>query len=304
MLRRALLLAVLAAPLAALGQTISIVPPSPYTASECSGTTTNVTLYWGLPIGTTVPSGATYRILVSTTDECSTASSALVVASDIVPDTSGDPTGATSQRYPAAGSSSTLTVNTFASKAGVDCTANPKMYTCVQLMNGSTVLASSPRLGLQVESGPPSIPVNVGVSPGDGALLVGWVAGTDSSVATTSYRVTAARVICSAPLPVPLTEACLDPVIASQGTTASTSIRLPGLVIGTLYGVRVYAISGTGTQSAASAIATGTPINVFDYWDKYKSMGGLEEGGCAAGSAGVLSLLAVAGLVRSLRRRP
>jgi hypothetical protein len=303
MLRRTLLLAALLAPLTALGQAISITPSGPYTKAQCESTTNDVVLNWSLPAGTNLPTGSTYRIVVATSSGCDETSSALVVASGIEPDKTGsDITGATNQRYPRVGSATgTLTVNTFATKASVTCANNPTMYTCVQLMEGTTVRAKTDILQLQVLDGPPATPVNVTVSPGDAALNVAWLEGATGTVPTDHYVAQAYTLLCD-PAAAATPESCLG-VLVSQGTTAAKSIRLSGLTIGTEYGVVVYAFSATGTPSTASAIATGTPIVVFDYWDKYKAMGGLEEGGCASGSAGPLSLLAVAGLLRALRRR-
>jgi len=304
MLRRTLLLVALLAPLTALGQAISIIDPSPYTKAECESTSFGVTLNWSIPAGTTIPTGATYRIVVSASSGCDETSSALVVASGITPDTSGtDTTGATNQRYPKAGQpTNTLTVNSFVSKASLTCSNNLSVYTCVQLVEGATVRAKTDILQLQVLDGPPSTPTNVTVAPGDAALNVSWLEGTGGTVPTDHYLVQAFTLSCDPATTTPPTD-CLD-TLASQDTTASRSIRLPGLTIGTTYGVVVYAYSATGTPSEVSGVATGTPIVVLNYWDKYKAMGGLEEGGCGSGSAGLLSLLAVAGLVRVLRRRP
>ena len=305
MLRRALLLAALLAPLTALGQAISIIDPSPYSKAECESATFDVTLNWSLPAGTSVPTGATYRILVSTSSECSEGSSPLVVASGIEPDKTGsDLTGATNQRYPKAGAASgTLTIKTFADKASVTCANNPTMYTCVQLINGTLILAKTNILQLQVLDGPPSKPVNVGVAAGEAALNVSWEEGSGGQVPTVKYTARAYTLLCDPRTTLPDPRVCLG-TLASQGTTTGKSIRLAGLVIGTEYGVDVTAYSGTGTPSEPSSIAVGIPLNAFDYWEKYKAMGGLDEGGCAAGSGGALSLLAVAGLLRAVRRRP
>jgi len=306
MLRRTLLFVALLAPLTALGQTIRLESPGPFTSAECSGTT-SVVLYWGVPAGTVLQDSWTYRIVASTTNSCDTSSAAKVVASDIQPDktNSGDATGLTNQRYPTAGGVGTLTVATFATTTGVDCSANfSKMYTCVQLMNGTTWVASSTITSLTIE-GAPATPINLSVSPGEGALNVIWDDGPSNGVTPSSYEVTAAPAT-GCPVPPSTAPPCTLGSVVSTGTTGAgtRSIRLGGLTIGTLYGVRVYALSGSRQKSAASEIATGTPIDVFDFWEKYTSMGGQEEGGCAAGSAGALSLLAVAGLLRAFRRRP
>lgn len=306
MLRRALLLAVLAAPLAALGQAISIIDPSPYSKTECESTSFDVTLYWSVPAGTTIPTGATYRILVSTTNECSEATSPNIVASGIAPDTNQGG-GATNQRYPAAGAASgTLTLNTFVTKASAVCSNSLSVYTCVQLMNGTTILAKTNVLQLQVLDGPPSKPVSVAVSPGEAALNVSWSEGTGGQVPTVKYTARAYALVpgCDPITTLPDPKVCLDAIV-SEATTTARSARLAGLTIGTEYGVDVTAYSGTDTASERSATVTGTPIAVFDFWENYTDMSGgtAEQGGCASGPAGLLSLLAVAGLLRAARRR-
>lgn len=305
MLRRALLLATLLAPLTALGQQITISQPSPYTRAECEDTSFNVVLNWSIPVGTTIPSGATYRILVSTISECSDSATPLVVASGIAPDT-GSGGGATNQRYPAAGApTGTLTINTFVSKASVTCGSNPTVYTCAQLVNGSTILAKTDILTLQVLDGPPAKPVGVTASPGENAINVAWQDGASGTVPTEKFtaRAWSLKPGCTIPTD-PADRTCLDGVVSSVTTNkTATSARLAGLLIGTQYGVDVIAVSGAGTPSEPSNLVYETPINVNDYWEVYQGMGGQEPGGCAAGSAGALSLLVLAGLVRTLRRR-
>jgi hypothetical protein len=309
MLRRALLLACLLAPLAGRAQTINTIPASPFSKDECNGTiATNVTVNWSMASGVQMPAGGTYRLVVSTTAGCDTSSSATAVATGLAPITTSDPTGLTGQRFPLASADpSTLTFKDIAAKAGVTgatCASNPTIYLCAQLMKSdNTWWASTGYIALKVESGPPPTPTLTSVSPGDAALMVAWTAGTDNGVATSHYRVTAKVVTCATP-PNPMTPECLATSPASEGSTSSTSLRLSGLAIGTLYGVQVYAVSATNSSSPASNILTGTPINTYDYWEVYQAMNGAEQGGCAAGPAGALSLLAVAGLLRARRRRP
>jgi hypothetical protein len=308
MLRRTLLLAALLAPLTALGQTISIAPVSPYTKAQCESTSYDVVLTWSIPAGTTIPTGATYRIVVSTSSGCDETSSALVVASAIAPDTSGGNTGATNQRYPKVGDpSGTLTVNTFVTKANAACSNSLSLFTCAQLMEGTNVRAKSNILQLQVLDGPPSKPVSVVVAPGEGALNVSWAEGTGGQVPTERYTARAYAIVpgCDPINTLPDPKVCLGAIV-SEVSTAAKSARLTGLVIDTTYGVDVTAYSGTGTPSAPSATVLGTPIVVNDFWEVYTGMAPddrEEQGGCASGSAGALSLLAVAGLLRAVRRR-
>jgi hypothetical protein len=310
MLRRALLLAALAAPLAAAGQSIATTPAQPFSKAACDGTTTTtLVLNWSMATGTTMPSGGRYRIVTSASNDCLNSGTPLVVADSIVPVTSAtDTAGISGQRYPPVGdTTSVFSVKTLAVKASVDCTKNPVIYLCAQLMNSATWVASTNILALSVESVPPAVPVGVTAAPGQNSLTVSWTDGVSSGVAASTYTAKAYKVLpaCTGQVPGSVPRSCLDlGTVAAEGSTSAKSIRLTGLTIGQAYGAEVVAVSATGLTSDPSASATGIPIQVYDYWDKYTAMNGPEQGGCAGGPAGVLSLLAVAGLVRSLRRRP
>jgi hypothetical protein len=154
---------------------------------------------------------------------------------------------------------------------------------------------------LAVEVGPPSIPVITSVQPGQNALIVNWRDGTDSTVAAATYTVEALQSDC---VPVPALAGCVDKDVHTVNTKdSSKSARVDGLAVGLEYQVVVKAISGGGLTSLASAPDFGTPIDVKDFWALYKDAGGLENGGCGGGASGLLAILAVAGMVRGLRRR-
>jgi hypothetical protein len=309
MLRRALLLAFLLAPVAGRGQTINVLPAGPFTPANCADASFGIVVYWGMAAGTTTPlSGWTYRILASTTSQCSyvatSGSTPSNVVGSIAPNTSIDTAGLNGQRFPTAASGDTLTFATVAAAAQTTCAAGPTVYLCVQLVRNDTAGTVESQTGtvkLAVEVNPPSIPVITSVQPGQGALIVNWRDGTDSTVAAATYTVSVLQADC---VPVPPLATCVDNVPHTLTTTSNTSsARVDGLTIGLKYQVLVYSNSGGGLTSVASAPAYGTPINVKDFWALYKDAGGLENGGCGGGPAGVLSLLAMAGLVRGLRRR-
>lgn len=208
--------------------------------------------------------------------------------------------------YPGNTGDGTLYLSRVVTVAGASCSASTsiKIHICVQLFNGTTLNASVSK-DLVVELTAPTSPTGTAVSPGDTALNVSWdsVGATSSTPAASSYRVDVKTITCN-PVPDPLTASCLGTVVATKNT-GGTSLRIGGLTNGVPYGVQVYAISAGGNVSLASdPPVLGMPIPVYDYWEQYKRQGGPDPGGCAAGSAGALSLLAVAGLVRALRRRP
>jgi hypothetical protein len=173
--------------------------------------------------------------------------------------------------------------------ASTACTAteDSHLYLCARLLDssGSVTATATARLTLQVTA--PPAPVDVTVTPGEGALVVGWSAGaatTDAPAASTTYRVFASA----------------GGATTESAETGDTSIRVKGLEIGTTYDVRVVAYSAAGNPSAASSVVPGTPVNVVDFWEAYGQAGGVERGGCAHGAAGLPALLALAALaVRS-----
>ena len=309
MLRRALLVAALLAPAAGWAQTVSLTvsPPGPFGKAACvaAGNANDpaLSLSWTVapPSGSVLGTGWTYQVVALTGGGCSTApAQANVVNTATIQATL--PTGS----YPA-GTTDTLHLSDLVTHSGASCTAttDQTITLCVQLLNGGSV-STSVSATVTVQLGAPSIPVGVGASPGDSALNVSWADGTDSTVAATSYRVEASPLLasCVGAIPSPLTVACLDLNNSVTGTTSNHSLRLGGLTNGVAYGVRVYATSSGGNDSdPSSPPVLGTPQPTRDFWGQYVSQGGTEQGGCAGGPAGLVSLLAVAGLLLTFRRR-
>jgi hypothetical protein len=259
--------------------------------------------------GTTTPlSGWTYRILASTTSQCSYVATSGSTPSNVVGSVAPfplDPNGLVAQRFPTATSGDTLTLATIATAAQTTCGAGPTIYLCVQLLRNDTAGTVESQTGtvkLAIETGPPAVPVITGVQPGQNALIASWRDGDGSTVAAATYTIKILQREC---VTTPTSAGCaLDPTEHVVTTTSNTkSARVGGLVVGLEYQVLVYANSGGGLASAASAPGYGTPINVNDFWALYVASNGPETGGCGGGPAGLLSLLAVAGLVRGLRRR-
>jgi hypothetical protein len=297
MLRRAILFAILLAPVAGRAQTMSSSDPGPFTELECSSTHPSMQLTWSMAAGVALPLNGTYRVLASKTNDCTfVASPSNVVKSGLLA------TALTNVKYPADGiTTDTLDLGDLVAASGVTCTASPAIYVCAQLLqqNGDLV-ASTNTLTLSVEAGPPPPPASVLVDAGENALKVSWVDGVVSgnTIVAAQFRVEAVAVSC----PTKPTF-CVSPVVHKR-TVNVTSARVEGLENDVTYAVTVIAISATGNESAASSPAVdGTPIEVIDFWEKYTDMNGPDVGGCAGGPAGLLSFLAVAGLVRALRRR-
>lgn len=317
MLRRAAVLACLLAPLAAAAQTTSTLTFSnadTFGRTEClaaAGTSADPILGFNWTI---VPSGtplATWKWQVKALkdgESCTTDNTSARILNKGTMAWNNTNSGT----YPGTTGDGTLYLSRVLSVGQASCTTTPsvKVTICVQLWTADTA-ATTPNASvakdLVVETSPPNAPTGLAVTAGDQALNVSWnsVPATNTSVAAGSYRVDVKSISTAAncnPLPDPLTDACLGALVASS-TSGGTSQRVTGLVNNTTYGVQVYAISAGGNVSVPAAPVAGTPIPVYDYWELYKKMGGQEEGGCGGGPAGVLSLLAVAGLLAVSRRR-
>jgi hypothetical protein len=288
MLRRLALLVALFSPVASLAQTTGqvLITPSAFGTADCNSTTTAVTLAWNS--SGAYATGDFYRVYVNNASSCPTATTPVgtQLGGGDIPATSA--TGS----YPTSG---TLTSGDFLTKAGItSCAANATVYVCVQhFASGATTTAKATATGsAKLEVLPPPVPQGVTVGPGDSALFVSWVDGTKNPDGTTS-TVTAASYNVTA--------------VGSTGTVTKNSTgrsyRLGGLTNGVTYGVTVTALSAGGNESGPSASVPGTPQLVNGFWEQYKADQGVEQGGCAGGPAGVISLLGMALAMRSLRRR-
>ena len=182
--------------------------------------------------------------------------------------------------------------------AGCPTTATA-LFVCIVDDSTSTLITGSIPLDL---AAPPK-PENIGVTPGDSALNVSWSQGSGSVDGGTGAA-NGFRVYCTPNAGAPaagtdITNRCAD--ITGQGTT---STRVSGLSNGTEYAIEVTAVTLSGNESAHSDRALGTPVEIQDFWRLYRTDGGREAGGCAAGAGGLVALLALAPLAwRRLRRR-
>lgn len=148
------------------------------------------------------------------------------------------------------------------------------------------------QLTLSLRRPPPPPATGMSVRGGEGALEVRWAAapspGSQQATAT-GYRVIVRL-------------ASGGPAVTFEDVTG-TSARIEGLVNGTEYEVSVFSLSAARNVSATGVAMNGTPVPTADFWEFYRSSGGVEQGGCGAGAAGPLALLALAGLLAALRRR-
>jgi hypothetical protein len=137
------------------------------------------------------------------------------------------------------------------------------------------------------------------VDAGDGALEVNWSVGAGTAGANQTGTPTSFNVY-FATSDAAVTTAQQHISVTGAGTNHA---RITGLQNGTQYSVQVTALTIGSNESPRSEIAHGVPQVVNDFWRVYQSDGGKEQGGCAAGGAGVLALLAVPLALRAWRKR-
>ena len=298
MLRRAALLAALLLPVAgraAPGAGVIETVPTSFGKADCTSTDASVSFAWALTYetGTTSPPAGSYlQLLASDTSACPDASTSVktgFIDQNITP--------GTTTTY---GTTNVVLRKDVISAAGLSaCDQSKKIYVCVRLYaENSTTLLGKATGAIELVTSVPPAPKSVVVSPGEGALNVSWADGdaTAGSATATDYTVEAW------PCPEGADATCPRTGVKG-GDTATKSLRVSGLTIGTRYKVVVYAFSAEGNVSLPSTPAFGTPIEVFDFWERYRDMIGQEQGGCGGGPAGVASLLAVIALVGARRRR-
>lgn len=292
---RALALSLLLVPSLAFAQTagqatLSVFPRVDFDTTEinraeCASTTANVTVSYLPSVSVTLATGDKYRFFASTSACSGTVPSSGSFASD--------------QNATSASTVQTLDVSGDALRRalGLSCTQanDATYYVCVYLTDsGLTNVKGTAFSGaLTFQLAVPPAPVITGVSPGNGALEVTVAQGTTTATATADTGITF-QVVASATGQTTVTTP--DP------PTSNTSIRVEGLVNSVEYTVVAYAYSSAGNTSAASASATGTPLQFDSFWTTYQNAGGREQGGCGGG-AGALSPLALIPLALRFRRR-
>jgi len=311
MLRRALHLVALLAPLAATAQEVTFPDAGPFTIDECTANpATSVTWTVTTAASTPIEAGSLYRILVLRGSEtCSGLTTPVdvpngdsqVVAKGLKAHvgTTGKTPSATYPGYD--GTSRDLRLSDLLKAGSQTCagTANLTVTVCVQLTKADLTYVTSATGAFSIEREKPAQPQAVVVTPGDHALLVSWTAGTGSTTVTSRYR--AAAYLCADDADTTCSTTAASS--AETGNETTHSLRVGGLEVGRKYKVLVYALSVNGTASLPSDPRFEKPIDALDYWELYTKMNGAEQGGCAGGPAGLVSLLAVAGVLGLRRRR-
>jgi MYXO-CTERM domain-containing protein len=265
---------------------------------DCASTTTTSTWTIASNITPVVTAGDKWRLAaVSQATGCSTNGGS-----------TGAPTGFLDVL--ATGATQNVTgvlVASMASAGGVTNCASPADVTinlCVYyLPGGSTAnwqLASS-NINFKFELAIPPPPSVTRSSPGDGQLGVTVAAGTTSTDYQADSATTTYSISCT---PAPGS-------IGSSGTGGPSNAGT--IVCGGLTNSVAYVVTATGTSQAGNAgpsstgygpDATTTPLPFLNFWQIYKTQGGVEQGGCSTGGAGALwPAITLLGLLAVRRRR-
>jgi len=267
--------------------------------AECNGTVAgdSVTLQWNLAL-TPTQTTTHYRIY-ATTSSC--------------PNTGSPPTNgfkeitAGYQALSTQAGSWTTAINVrndlITPLALTSCSAGATIRFCVLVFDTNndgtaqvqSTFTATGTIGLNVSA--PGQPTGVSAASGDGALTVAWAAGSGTA---TTWEVTATPAAANAAL------ACTGggvPATRSCSGSSTSSCRITGLTNDACYDVTVRGFSDVNNPSPVSATASGVPRPVEDFWERYQTAGGREQGGCSAGSASALGLLLLAALAPRLKRR-
>lgn len=267
-------------PSLALAQTSTVtVDPIAVNRTECAGTG-SVILRWT----STFSPGDTFRLVADSS--CPSSAPAQNGAKTL-----GDDVAATGSPQSQSVSVASIRAAVTANCASVDDTT---VKVCVYRIAGGGTGASTLVNGADFtfQTAVPPAPVGVTARPANAAIEVSFSPGTpaDPYKATTSeYAVEFGTQL-------------LGP-FTRLNKTSTSPVRISGLTNGIIYYARVVAFSSAGNESPASdPPVSATPDEFFDFWSRYKTAGGREDGGCGAGGAGALAPLLLA-LAVFLRRR-
>lgn len=186
------------------------------------------------------------------------------------------------------------------SLAGTQVCANEgkEVWVCAHWYDSNGTRSGYASGKFTVQLAAPARPTGVAVGSAPGSLTVRWTASTGGTIGADHYIASAQPLPPGSDIPEPGA-----PTFTSSAVNGTGPVTISGLSDGTRYRVVVVAYSVGGNPSAESDPVIGTPTPVDDFWKVYENAGGREQGGCGAGGAGPVALLAVAGLLAALRRR-
>jgi hypothetical protein len=260
--------------------------------AECNNATPDgLTFTWTFP---GFVAGGSYLLQASDTVNCPTASTTVVAVTTTVGTVAAS---SATGSFPLTGNTA---VNTLLQQLSIPCnSAKTAVFFCVTLSSVGGTSATPVTGTLTLDLAPPPAPVATTADPGDSALNVNWTAGSGSTADAGASGSAVGFSITATNAADPADTHTTDEITGS----GITSGRIAGLQNNVLYNVTVQAFSPGGNVSGPSNTIQGTPVAVNDFWRLYRGDGGREGGGCAAGAAGMLALLAVPLALRAWRRR-
>jgi uncharacterized protein (TIGR03382 family) len=160
----------------------------------------------------------------------------------------------------------------------------------------SGTVQGTPLLSVRYDSVPPD-PPSVGLTAQDAKILVGLSANGSQASDVLSYIVEYA--IQPSDQSAPVFKQAGGEVAAASGR-----LTIDGLLNGTTYLVRGFALDEVSNKSQASSVQSAMPLASDGFFARYEEAGGKEQGGCSAVGAGLPSIIgALAVLAAVLRRR-
>lgn len=315
-MRRALLVAAVAAPAIALGQVSA--PPgrllevdnfnadpqvlsSYVNAAQCAGDAP-VRLEWNIGSTTFLPDES-YQIYATDSETIEVNGTPFCREEDATGGVGGDNFAEKIADVPATRGVESLEVTGAAivvTGANLTCDSASErqvVFVCAHWYAADLTTRKGSAVGkFIVQLAAPAPPTNVRAAVGETRLQVSWDPSSGSVDADRYVAIATPADSAGVPLPGAV------PISSDEVTGTTTTIE--NLTNDQPYRVVVRSISIGGNRSGDSDAVIETPRFVDDFWESYLGAGGQEKGGCSAGSAGSLALLAVAGLLAALRRRP
>ncbi len=153
---------------------------------------------------------------------------------------------------------------------GGDCAAGADRDTSIYILLNEAGTISSETITFNVDLKPPLAPELSEVKEGDSNLTVSWTDDANEAEDNLQYRVywSLAR----------FDDATKD-TVDSSGAMSGKSYQINDLDNGVEYWYSVVAVDENDNEGPMSAISSGMPLEVLDFFENYKMQGGQETGG-------------------------
>jgi hypothetical protein len=286
---------------AARAQTITLTFPGGSTATLNKGPGTcndTVRVNWSTTgLSTAVQCGSGIQIWLTNSSSCGTSpgTSSTDGGSDLVLDTQPLTTTSGSESFTLSQMPGLANLN--CASAVIDVTnavCASAQYRPTSVTDCTTSQAGT--LNVRYDTQPP-VPPSLSLLPQDGRIIVNFSPNGSNTNDILNYQAEYAVQ--------PSDQSPPQYIATGQVSASSARIQINGLVNGTTYLIRGYALDEVDNRSSPSDPLTGTPEATDGFWARYKEAGGDDPGGCSMTGIGlpsaVFGLAVLAALVR--RRR-